>query len=73
MNPKCPYYCYKNSRKAIAKKIDNTEKIKLVIFDMDGVLADTISSWKSIHDYFGTSNEKSVIVSELSCLENCLL
>jgi len=27
---------------------------------MDGVLADSISSWKSIHDYFGVSNEGSV-------------
>jgi phosphoserine phosphatase len=27
---------------------------------MDGVLTDTISSWKHIHDYFGTSNERSV-------------
>jgi len=27
---------------------------------MDGVLADTISSWKYIHDYFHTNNEKSV-------------
>jgi len=27
---------------------------------MDGVLTDTISSWKYIHDYFGTSNERSV-------------
>ncbi len=60
MDSKCPYHCYKNSRNEITKKIDNTEKIKLVIFDMDGVLADTISSWKTIHDYFGTSNEKSV-------------
>jgi phosphoserine phosphatase len=27
---------------------------------MDGVLTDTLSSWKYIHDYFGTSNERSV-------------
>ena len=32
----------------------------LIIFDMDGVIANTISSWKYIHDYFGCSNEKSV-------------
>ena len=60
MEPTCTYYCYKNSRDAINKDIKKAEKIKLVFFDMDGVLADTISSWKSIHDYFGTSNEKSV-------------
>ena len=27
---------------------------------MDGVITDTISSWKYLHDYFGTSNEQSV-------------
>ena len=36
------------------------DNIELVLFDMDGVLTDTISSWKYIHDYFGTSNERSV-------------
>ena len=60
MDHTCTYHCYKNSRKAINKEVDKPDKIKLVFFDMDGVLADTISSWKSIHDYFGTSNEQSV-------------
>lgn len=60
MDSTCNYYCYKNNKKIIDKEIDKPEKIKLVFFDMDGVLADTISSWKKIHDYFGTSNEKSV-------------
>ena len=60
MDSTCTYHCYRNSRKAINKEVDKAEKIKLVFFDMDGVLADSISSWKSIHDYFGTSNEKSV-------------
>ncbi len=36
------------------------DTIELVIFDMDGVIANTISSWKYIHDYFGSSNERSV-------------
>ena len=27
---------------------------------MDGVLTDTLSSWKFIHDYFGTTNDRSV-------------
>jgi len=56
----CKFYCYRNTReknKSIAKKMDNLE---LVIFDMDGVLTDIISSWKYIHDYFNTSNERSV-------------
>jgi phosphoserine phosphatase len=57
---KCRFYCYRNTRDLT--RIDNgkLDKIELVVFDMDGVLADTISSWKYIHDYFNTSNEKSV-------------
>jgi len=34
--------------------------IEKLYLDMDGVLTDTISSWKHIHDYFDTSNERSV-------------
>ena len=56
----CRFYCYWNTRKPNSAKADNVEKIKLVIFDMDGVLTDIISSWKHIHDYFGCSNQKSV-------------
>ena len=28
-----------------------------VAFDCDGVLADSISSWKTIHDHFGTDSK----------------
>jgi len=28
---------------------------------MDGVLLDTVSSWRYIHEYFGTTNERSII------------
>ena len=56
----CSYYCYKNNRKSTKQRIQKSDKIQLVCFDMDGVLVDTISSWKTIHDYFGTSNEQSV-------------
>ena len=58
----CNYYCYnkKNKFKKNSKKIKNNGVIELVIFDMDGVLTDTISSWKYVHDYFGSSNERSV-------------
>ncbi len=28
---------------------------------MDGVLLDTVSSWKYIHEYFGTTNERSIM------------
>ena len=33
----------------------------LVFFDMDGVLLDTVSSWRYVHDYFGTTNERSIM------------
>jgi len=48
------------NRKPINYNVKKADKIEIVFFDMDGVLADTISSWKHIHDYFGTSNERSV-------------
>ena len=58
----CNYYCYKNNKinKKNKIKIGKNNKIYLVIFDMDGVLTDIISSWKYIHDYFGSSNERSI-------------
>ncbi len=33
--------------------------LKLVLFDMDGVLVDTISSWVAVHKYFQVSNEEN--------------
>jgi len=33
---------------------------RLVVFDMDGVLADTISSWVFVHQRFGVDNEGSL-------------
>jgi HAD superfamily PSPase-like hydrolase len=54
---KCRFHCYRDKE---PRKISNVERIKIVFFDMDGVLTDTISSWKLIHDYFGTSNKRSV-------------
>ena len=59
----CYYHCYNknnNFKKKNNKKINNFEEIELVIFDMDGVLTDILNSWKYIHDYFGSSNERSV-------------
>ena len=56
---KCSY-CF---RKQGFKKQNNKtkpENIKLVVFDMDGVLTDTYSSWRYVHNFFNTSNEKSV-------------
>jgi len=31
-------------------------EIKCVIFDCDGVLVDSVSSWKTLHEHFGTEN-----------------
>lgn len=33
---------------------------KLVAFDMDGVLVDTVSSWVLVHRHFGVNNEHSL-------------
>jgi len=56
----CRFFCYKNTRKKSKYKPEKLEKLELVLFDMDGVLTDIISSWKYIHDYFRTSNDRSV-------------
>ncbi len=34
--------------------------MKLVVFDMDGVLTEFFSSWVWVHKHFGTDNERSV-------------
>jgi len=60
MDKKCKYYCYRNHQGISYRHIKNIDKLKLVVFDMDGVLTDIYSSWKYIHDYFNTSNENSV-------------
>ncbi len=52
--------CYRDTRKDNGINVKKMKKLDLVAFDMDGVLADTLSSWKYIHDYFKTSNERSV-------------
>jgi beta-phosphoglucomutase-like phosphatase (HAD superfamily) len=33
---------------------------KVVVFDCDGVLVDSVSSWKTLHDYFGTDNSQNL-------------
>ena len=60
MSSNCRYYCYKNTRDTIQSREFEPIKLKLVLFDMDGVITDTVSSWKYIHDYFETSNDHSV-------------
>ena len=51
--------------------LSNSE-VKCVIFDCDGVLVDSVSSWKTLHDYFGTDNSlnlKRFINGELTDVE----
>jgi len=57
----CKDYCYRLIRGNVSSD-DNISlsKLELVVFDMDGVLTDVDSSWKYVHDFFNTSNEKSV-------------
>ena len=33
---------------------------KVVVFDCDGVLVDSVSSWKTLHDHFGTDNSQNL-------------
>ena len=51
---------------------DDSMEIKCVIFDCDGVLVDSVSSWKTLHDHFGTDNSLNLtrfINGELSDVE----
>ncbi len=60
MSDKKCKYCY---RKNGFKKHNSSDKkidVKLVVFDMDGVLTNIYSSWKYVHEFFNSSNEKSV-------------
>ncbi len=36
---------------------DTNRRISFIIFDLDGVLVDTISSWVYLHEYFGVNND----------------
>ena len=56
----CGYYCYMKTRGGFSFKKPMVDRIKLVVFDMDGVVVDVRSSWGFIHDYFDVSNNKSV-------------
>ena len=56
----CKFYCFKNTRDNNYIKPKKLDRLELVMFDMDGVLTDILSSWKYIHDYFKTSNDRSV-------------
>lgn len=56
----CKYHCYRDTRRPVSVVTKNLRRVKLVVFDMDGVLTDTYSSWKYVHEYFNTNNDKSV-------------
>ena len=60
MEKNCIFYCYRKTRRSNHHITNKIKKVELVMFDMDGVLTDILSSWKYIHDYFNTSNERSV-------------
>lgn len=36
------------------------KKLKIVVFDMDGVLVQCPSSWRFVHEYFGVNNDLSL-------------
>ena len=61
MKTRCVYPCYRPHKKPPLRERKKRETIKLVFFDMDGVLLDTVSSWRSIHEHFGTTNQRSII------------
>jgi HAD superfamily PSPase-like hydrolase len=45
---------------------------RCVVFDCDGVLVDSVSSWKTLHDGFGTDNSKNLsrfIAGEITDVE----
>tara|TARA_A100001234_G_scaffold93239_1_gene82210 strand:+ start:275 stop:946 length:672 start_codon:yes stop_codon:yes gene_type:complete len=52
--------------------MDMSDVPKVVVFDCDGVLVDSVSSWKTLHDHFGTDNShnlKRFINGELTDVE----
>ena len=60
MSRTCKYPCYKQYRTSFSKKPKVKFPLQLILFDMDGVLANTLSSWRYIHDHFDTTNHHSV-------------
>jgi phosphoserine phosphatase len=61
MKSTCNYPCYRTHTKPSILLEKKRGLIKLVFFDMDGVLLDTVSSWRYIHEHFGTTNERSIL------------
>jgi phosphoserine phosphatase len=61
MKTTCIYPCFRANKKPSLKEERKRKNLKLVFFDMDGVLLDTVSSWRYIHEHFGTTNERSIM------------
>ena len=61
MKSTCNYPCYRAHTEPSPLLKKKRGAIKLVFFDMDGVLLDTVSSWRYIHEHFGTTNERSIL------------
>jgi len=56
----CKKFCLQQHRYPTINKPKNLSKVSIVLFDMDGVLVDAISSWKFIHDHYSMNNDASV-------------
>ena len=56
----CKDYCLQHHRYPNTKKPEQLKDISMVLFDMDGVLVDAISSWKFIHSHYQMNNDASV-------------
>jgi phosphoserine phosphatase len=61
MKSTCTYPCYRTDIAASPLREQKIKTLRLIFFDMDGVLLDTVSSWRFIHEYFGTTNERSIM------------
>jgi phosphoserine phosphatase len=61
MKSACNYPCYRTHTEPSPPLKKKGGTIKLVFFDMDGVLLDTVSSWRYIHEHFGTTNKRSIL------------
>ena len=61
MKSTCNYPCYRTHAEPSPLMKKKREPIKLVFFDMDGVLLDTVSSWRYIHEHFGTTNKRAIL------------
>lgn len=68
-----PIFCWQaNAFKEADSGLYMSDVCHCVVFDCDGVLVDSVSSWKTLHDGFGTDNSKNLsrfIAGEISDVE----